>query len=75
LGKKLVNALEAAAQVAGIKDLWLLTIDAERYFATLGYVIVARDAVPEAIRLSDEFAELCPDSAHLMMKDLHTSEL
>ena len=74
LGKKLVSALEAAAQAAGIKDLWLLTIDAEGYFATLGYVIVARDAVPEAIRLSDEFAELCPDSAHLMMKDLHTSE-
>jgi len=75
LGKKLVGALEAAAQVAGIKDLWLLTIDAERYFATLGYIIVARDAVPEAIRLSDEFTELCPDSAHLMMKDLHTSRL
>jgi len=74
LGKKLVSALEAAAQAAGIKDLWLLTIDAEGYFATLGYIIVARDAVPEAIRLSDEFAELCPDSAHLMMKDLHTSE-
>ena len=74
LGKKLVSALEAAAQAAGIKDLWLLTIDAEGYFATLGYIIVARDAVPEAIRLSDEFAELCPESAHLMMKDLHASE-
>jgi amino-acid N-acetyltransferase len=74
LGKKLVSALEAAAQAAGIKDLWLLTIDADRYFATLGYIIVARDAVPEAIRSSEEFAELCPDSAHLMMKDLRISE-
>ena len=74
LGSKLVSALEATARAAGIKDLWLLTIDAEGYFATLGYIIVARDAVPEAIRLSDEFAELCPESAHLMMKDLHASE-
>jgi amino-acid N-acetyltransferase len=70
LGKKLVSALESAAQAAGIRDLWLLTIDAEKYFARQGYDIVTRDAVPDAIRLSEEFANLCPDSACLMMKDL-----
>lgn len=70
LGKLLVRALEAAAQAAGIRDLWLLTIDAERFFARQGYDMVTRDAVPDAIRQSAEFAELCPDSAYLMMKDL-----
>ena len=33
LGGKLVGALESAAQTAGITDLWLLTVDAERFFA------------------------------------------
>ena len=70
LAKTLVGALEAAAQAAGVRDLWLLTINAERFFAKQGYVIVTRDAVPDAIRQSEEFAELCPDSAYLMMKYL-----
>jgi len=70
LGKKLVGGLEAAAQAAGIRDLWLLTIDAEKFFARQGYDIVTRDAVPDSIRLSEEFTNLCPDSAFLMMKDL-----
>jgi amino-acid N-acetyltransferase len=70
LGKKLVGALELAAQAAGIVDLWLLTIDAERFFARLGYDIVSRDSVPDAIRSSKEFAVLCPESAHLMTKKL-----
>ena len=74
LGKKLVGALEAAAQAAGIRDLWLLAIDAEGFFAGRGYDIVTRDAVPDAIRQSEEFAELCPDSAYLMMKHLSTNE-
>jgi len=75
LGNKLVGALEAAAHAAGIKDLWLLTIDAEIFFARQGYDIVTRDSVPDAIRQSEEFAKLCPDSAYLMMKNLSANEL
>ena len=70
LGGKLVGALEAAAQAAGVTDLWLLTIDAERFFERHGYEIVARRDVPEAIRQTEEFGELCPDSAFLMTKSL-----
>lgn len=69
-GEKLVGALEKAAQAAGVRDLWLLTIDAAGFFTGQGYDIVTRDAVPEVIRHSKEFAELCPDSAYLMMKNL-----
>ena len=70
LGQKLVGTLELAAQAAGIGDLWLLTIDAEKFFARLGYDIVSRDSVPDAIRNCKEFALLCPESAHLMTKKL-----
>ncbi len=34
LGGKLVGALESAALAVGITQLWLLTIDAERFFST-----------------------------------------
>ena len=70
LGGKLIGALESAAQAAGITELWLLTIDAEKFFERQGFEAVPREAVPDLIRRSEEFAELCPDSANLMMKAL-----
>ena len=70
LGGKLVGALESAAQVAGIRDLWLLTIDAELFFERQGFVIVDRAKAPNSIQTTDEFAGLCPDDAHLMTKTL-----
>lgn len=70
LGGKLVGALESAAQTAGIRDLWLLTIDADRFFERQGFKVVDRDSAPDSIRKTDEFSELCPGSAFLMQKSL-----
>ena len=69
-GGKLVGALESAAQTAGIRELWLLTIDAERFFEQQGFTIVNRETVPDVIRETDEFSDLCPGDAFLMMKKL-----
>ena len=71
LGRRLVAALEANACCAGVKDLWLLTIDAERYFENLGYQMMSRDSAPDIIRETEEFSGLCPDGATLMHKALH----
>lgn len=68
LGRRLVSALEANACCRGIKDLWLLTIDAERYFEGLGYKMMSRDSAPDSIRNTEEFSGLCPDGAYLMRK-------
>jgi amino-acid N-acetyltransferase len=70
LGGKLVDALEAAAVAAGIAELWLLTIDAERFFQRHELEIIDRTAAPDEIRQTDEFSALCPDSAYLMRKSL-----
>jgi len=70
LGGKLVGSLEAAAQTAGINELWLLTIDAAEFFERQGFEIVDREIVPDTIRQTDEFGTLCPDTACLMMKAL-----
>jgi amino-acid N-acetyltransferase len=71
LGGKLVDALELAAQAAGITELWLLTINAEKFFERQGFEIKPRDVAPDAIRQSKEFADLCPRSAYLMRKELN----
>jgi amino-acid N-acetyltransferase len=70
LGGKLVGALESAAEAAGITELWLLTIDAERFFQRHNFEIVDRAAAPEEIRKSEEFSSLCPGTAYLMRKPL-----
>lgn len=70
LGGRLVGALEAAAQTAGIDELWLLTIDAEAFFARHGFEIVSRDEAPDCIRQAEEFRDLCPADAHLMRKSI-----
>lgn len=70
LGGQLVGALESAAQTAGIVELWLLTIDAERFFLRHNFEIVDRAEAPDEIRNSEEFSSLCPGTAYLMRKGL-----
>ena len=68
LGRKLVDALEAKAARDGIRELWLLTIDADAYFAARGYVLQKRSDAPDVIRQTPEFSSLCPGDAFLMSK-------
>jgi len=70
LGARLVMALELSARNEHIDALWLLTIDADPFFARHGYVVVERDAAPESIRNTAEFSALCPGDAVLMFKRL-----
>jgi amino-acid N-acetyltransferase len=69
-GSALVAALEAHAREQGARRIYLLTTTAPRFFAGLGYRIVARDAAPERVRATPEFAALCPASAVCMAKAL-----
>jgi len=70
LGQKLVAELEAAADEQGVEELWLLTIDADAFFAKLGYTISGRDGAPAVIANTAEFTSLCPGDAVLMRKPL-----
>jgi amino-acid N-acetyltransferase len=71
LGKRLVDAMEAKAQQAGLHALYLLTETASDFFARLGYRQVERAAAPSAIRATRQFSELCPVSSVFMMKKLN----
>lgn len=70
VGPALVTALETNCFADGIGELWLLTIDADAFFANLGYVIRDRADAPAAIRKTAEFSALCPGDAVLMSKNL-----
>ncbi len=70
LGSLLVEALEQLAIEEEIGELWLLTIDADGWFARLGYTEQVRESAPAAIQQTEEFSSLCPGGAVLMKKNL-----
>ncbi len=73
IGAALVARLEALCSADGIEELWLLTIDAERFFASLGFTVRERTEAPPAIQGTEEFSSLCPGDAVLMSKNLSSS--
>jgi amino-acid N-acetyltransferase len=66
LGVSLTHAALALARARGIRDVFLLTTTAERFFPKFGFVRVSRDAVPPGVRQSIEFTSACPASAVVM---------
>lgn len=69
--RRLTEAALSAARSAELVAVYLLTETAADYFFGLGFVAIGRQAVPPVIRQSTEFAELCPDTAVAMVRELH----
>ena len=70
LGIQLVNFIEDYLQKQGIQHIYLLTTTAAGFFAKRGYNQTDRQAVPDFIRQTTEFASVCPSSATVMKKQL-----
>jgi amino-acid N-acetyltransferase len=68
IGRALVERVLEDGRAAGIREIYLLTTTAERYFPRLGFACVGRETVPAALQLSAEFTGACPDSAVVMRK-------
>ncbi len=71
LGRTLVENRISWAKARGIRALYLLTLDADRYFERNGFRRVRRDDVPVEIKDSLEFNSLCPETAIVMVKSLN----
>lgn len=69
-GTSLVEHAEAHARSHGVRDVYLLTTTAEDFFAHRGYARIGREAAPESIRSTREFADICPASSAFMVKHL-----
>lgn len=71
LGKTLYEKILTHAQDAGVRELYLLTTSAESYFSKQGFDRVARHVVPESIQSTQEFSNLCPSTAVVMVKRIN----
>ena len=58
------------ARRLGLNELVLLTQTAKAFFEQQGYHVIARQDASPAVRMSEEFRSLCPDSAVCMLKRL-----
>lgn len=66
----LCDAVMRDARQRGVQRLFLLTTDAERYFARLGFSAIERSAIPADVQATAQFREICPQSAVAMMRVL-----
>ena len=68
IGRMLYDRIMAYARMRGVRILYLLTTTADRFFEKLGFTVVDRNMLPEAIQKTNEFVKLCPTSAVCMTK-------
>ena len=71
IGKMLYERILANAHLRGIKEIYLLTTTAERFFSRLGFDKVNRNRLPKPIQMTEEFQTLCPSSAVCMVKRIN----
>jgi N-acetylglutamate synthase-like GNAT family acetyltransferase/mannose-6-phosphate isomerase-like protein (cupin superfamily) len=70
LGRNLCAKMVSYAHLAGIDELYLLTTNAELYFAALGFTRVERSVAPAPIQATSQFRSLCPKSAVCMRRNI-----
>ena len=54
----------------GVADAWMLTTTQEIWARRLGFAPIDRDAAPDVVRRSRQFARLCPSTARLLHRSL-----
>jgi amino-acid N-acetyltransferase len=70
LGQFINRELEKITKQRGIDCIYLLTTTAKDFFGKEGYEVITREDVPESIKNTSEFSEVCPSSATVMKKNL-----
>jgi amino-acid N-acetyltransferase len=63
LGALLVSKALARAREDGLAALYLLTTTAADWFPRFGFKTLAREALPEPLRASEELRGACPETA------------
>lgn len=68
VGKSIYELLGSKISHAGINAIYLLTETATDYFIKLGFTIIDRTNIPNAVKETRQFKELCPSTAIVMCK-------
>ena len=66
----MIDKIFALAQEQGIKEFFLLTTTADKFFGKLGWKMINRNDVPANIASTTEFASICPSVAICMKYQL-----
>lgn len=69
LGTKLLEAIEQRARSQGVKQLYLLTNDAQAFFVAHGYREFPRCSAPAEVQGCSQFGSSCCGAAALMVKE------
>ena len=69
IGDKLIKYLLDYVKIKGINALYLLTTTADKYFEKQGFCRLCRMQVPDRIKQTKQFKDICPDSAIVMFKE------
>jgi amino-acid N-acetyltransferase len=72
-GTAVCERLLDRARAADLDSVFLLTTTAADFFADLGFEEVERERVPDPIRETAEFSDICPASATCMKRPLDQS--
>ncbi len=70
LGRELVMKMTGHAKEKNIKQLYLLTLTADRFFEKEGFERIKRESMPETIQNTTEFTSICPVSSVCMKKEI-----
>lgn len=69
-GALLVGEILRVCAAEGVSAVYALTTTAERYFLKHGFATISRESVPDEIRATSEFSDLCPISSACLEKTL-----
>jgi len=70
LGAALVADRLAWAADQSLDCVYLLTLTAPHFFRKQGFRTITRGDVPEVVRQSEEFTQLCPETAEVMAYEI-----
>lgn len=71
LGQQLFTAALNHARLHKVREVYLITNTAERYFEKNGFQVVARSEAPAEIAQTEQFSALCPSSSVVMRMELN----
>ena len=70
IGKQITADMLNHARNSNLDSIYLLTETAKNYFQKLGFQEVSREQVPQEIKSTTEFAQVCPTTATCMVLKL-----
>ena len=66
LGQRIYHHILENSRKQNIRELYLLTETAERFFTAIGFETISRELVDEQVKTSEEFRSVCPTTAGCM---------